>query len=102
MSTVIKEVTVIGATGNLACPTIRQWIQQGLQVKVIVRDVDKARSVLPDVVQWVPGDLRDVESLRRGLEGSRHVYPNTPIRRFPLWLGVQRRAALREPYDGVL
>lgn len=76
MSTVVKEVTVIGATGNLARPMIHRWIQQGLQVKAIVRDVETAQKCLPDSIQFARGDLRDVESLRRGLEGSRHLYLN--------------------------
>ncbi|MEL6348824.1 MAG: NAD(P)H-binding protein [Myxococcota bacterium] len=76
MSSAVNEITVIGATGSLARPTISRWLEQGLQVKAIVRNPEKARSRLPESVQLIHGDLRDVESLRRGLEGTRHLYLN--------------------------
>lgn len=70
------EVTVLGATGMLAVPVIRRWAAHGLTIRALVRDLDKARALLPDGVTLVQADLRDVESLRRGLEGTRHLYLN--------------------------
>ncbi|MEO0602523.1 MAG: NAD(P)H-binding protein [Myxococcota bacterium] len=70
------NVTVIGATGSLAVPVIHRWASRGVAVKALVRDVDKARGLLPGETELIRADLRDVDSLRRGLAGTRHLYLN--------------------------
>lgn len=76
MSGSTKAVTVIGATGKLAVPVVHRWVTQGVAVRAVVRDVDKARALLPSEVTLTQGDLRDVESLRRSLEDTRYLYLN--------------------------
>ncbi|MEN0061136.1 MAG: NAD(P)H-binding protein [Myxococcota bacterium] len=70
------HIAVIGATGRLAIPVLHRWASQGVSVKALVRDVDKARGLLPSGTTLVAADLQNVESLRRGLDGSRFLYLN--------------------------
>ena len=41
----MKKITVIGATGNLAVPVIKELVAKGVQVKAIVRDIQKAKEL---------------------------------------------------------
>lgn len=74
MST-IERIAVIGATGKLAIPVVRELVKH-FQVRAIVRNPEKARQVLPREVEIVFGDLKDPASLERGLAGQDAIYIN--------------------------
>lgn len=74
MST-INKIAVIGATGKLAIPVVKELVKH-FQVRAIVRNPEKARNVLPLEVEIVPGDLKDLASLERGLVGQDAIYIN--------------------------
>ncbi|MBD2769400.1 NAD(P)H-binding protein [Hymenobacter sp. BT664] len=82
----MKNIAVIGATGNLAPLVIRQLVADGFAVKALVRDVVKAKRLLPAQVELVRADLEQVDSLVKGLQGVEAVYLNlstaTPNARF--------------------
>lgn len=69
-----KSLTVIGATGSLAVPVIKELMRKGVQVKAVVRDLDKARTLLPAEATLVQADVQDVHSLKKALQGSGAVY----------------------------
>jgi uncharacterized protein YbjT (DUF2867 family) len=71
----IKKIAVVGATGRLGAPVVAE-LAKTFQVRAIVRSPDKARTKLPSNVEIVQGDLRDIPSLRAGLEGMDAVYIN--------------------------
>lgn len=69
-----QSLTVIGATGTLSVPVIKQLINKGVSVTAVVRNVEKARTLLPEETEIVYGDVEDKESLIKALRGSEHVY----------------------------
>jgi uncharacterized protein YbjT (DUF2867 family) len=71
----ISTISVIGATGKLAIPVIKELVKS-FQVRAIARSPDKARALLPASVEIVQGDLRDPLSLLKGLNGADAVYLN--------------------------
>jgi uncharacterized protein YbjT (DUF2867 family) len=70
----MKTITVIGATGNLAVPVITELTAKGVQVKAIVRDIQKAKELLPKTTEIVFGDVADKESLKNALKGTETIY----------------------------
>lgn len=73
------HIAVLGATGMLGQPVARALIQAGFPVRIIARDVKKARGLFPDA-DVVVGDIRDVDSLTRALSGIDTVYLNLSVK----------------------
>jgi uncharacterized protein YbjT (DUF2867 family) len=71
-----KTIAIIGATGRLALPVIHELILQGFQVQAIVRDLEKAKKVLPPAVILTKGEVSNIPSLVKGLKGADFVYIN--------------------------
>ncbi|ADB37636.1 SDR family oxidoreductase [Spirosoma linguale] len=72
-------IAVLGSTGMLGQPVTNELIQAGYSVRLIVRDVSRARQLFPQA-DIVSGDLRDLASLTRALQGIDFVYLNLSIR----------------------
>jgi len=70
----IKRVAVIGATGMLGMPVAIALMDAGFAVTALVRDPVRARAALPEAIAVVQADVRDEESLRRGLSGQDALY----------------------------
>jgi len=70
------KIAVIGATGRLAPVVVKQMCKEGLSLRALVRDVEKARKLLPAEVELVKADLQHVNELLRGLRGMDCVYLN--------------------------
>jgi len=68
----IRKIAVIGATGRLGAPVVAE-LAKAFEVRAIVRSPEKAKTKLPPNVEIVRGDLRDIASLRTGLEGRSHA-----------------------------
>lgn len=62
---------VTGATGLLGNNLVRALVREGYQVKALVRSEEKARKQLGDLrnVEFVVGDIADVESFAAHLDG---------------------------------
>lgn len=75
----INRVAVIGATGMLGLPVTVALTEAGFAVTALVRNPDAARRVLPEGVEIVAADVRDEESLRRGLQGQDALHLNLSI-----------------------
>ncbi len=62
-------IVVAGGTGRLGSLLVSQLVANGLEVKVMTREIDRARH-LPAVVEVIGGDVRDRESVDRAVRGS--------------------------------
>ncbi len=73
-----KQITIIGATGNLGVPVAKNLISFGYQIKMIVRDPEKAQNIFGNhpQVEIVLADLTDVPSLKKALKNTAILYLN--------------------------
>jgi len=65
---------VTGGTGFVGSHLIEALLQKGQQVRALVRSPKKAEALGVEGVEWVPGDLDDVNALRAGAGGCDVVY----------------------------
>ena len=63
------RVAVLGATGVLGRPVVRQLLWRGHEVRAIVRSPDSAGLPLSPDLAVLPGDILDAASLAQPLEG---------------------------------
>ena len=61
------RVFVAGATGKTGKHIVRQLIDKNVPVKALVRDLEKARTVLPDTVELIVGDVLKPASFESAL-----------------------------------
>lgn len=70
----MSEILVTGATGTVGWPIARDLAARGDSVRALVRDVERARGLLPDGVEPVRGDVTERDSVRRAVAGAEIVY----------------------------
>ena len=70
----IKKIAMIGASGMLGIPVAIALVEAGFEVTALARNPEAARRSLPAAITVVQADVRDEESLRRGLRGQDGVY----------------------------
>lgn len=63
---------VTGATGHLGANLVRRLLEQGEEVRVLVRRESRALEGLE--IERVKGDIRDRESLKKAFKGADRVY----------------------------
>ena len=61
------RVFVAGATGKTGKHIVRQLIDKNVPVKALVRDAEKARTVLPDTAELIVGDVLKPDSFKSAL-----------------------------------
>jgi len=70
---VMKNVLVTGATGVIGRRLVHELLENGYQVRVLVRDPERAVDAMParwvEGVQLVDGDVTDAASLEPALKG---------------------------------
>ena len=66
-------ILVAGGTGRLGSLLIARLVHRGLPVRVLTRDVSKARNLLPPGVEFAEGDVRDAASVGRAAAGARLI-----------------------------
>jgi len=71
---------VAGATGETGRRIVSQLIDRGIEVRALVRDVEKARSIVPAGVEIIAGDVLSVDTLKDALEGCTVVFCATGAR----------------------
>lgn len=69
-----KRVLVFGATGLLGQPVTRHLVAEGFDVRALVREPARARSVPPRACWLVPGDLHDRSSIEQAVADADAVY----------------------------
>ena len=71
-----KRILVIGATGLLGEPVAIHLKQTGYDVRLMVRNVEKAAGRFNDGFEIVEGDILDTESIKKGMDGCFGVHIN--------------------------
>ncbi|KAB8335587.1 NAD-dependent epimerase/dehydratase family protein [Scytonema tolypothrichoides VB-61278] len=59
----VGVILVAGATGGVGQRVVKRLLDGGYKVRALVRDIDKARSILSDNVELVVGDITKPETL---------------------------------------
>jgi uncharacterized protein YbjT (DUF2867 family) len=63
----MMKAFVAGATGETGRRIVQVLVARGIPVRALVRDLDKARLVLPSEAELVVGDVLKLESLREAI-----------------------------------
>ncbi len=71
-----KKILVVGGTGMLGRPVAEKLSTSGFEVTVLSTNVDKAREKLSDSIAIEYGDVTNIESLKKPIEGKDFVYIN--------------------------
>lgn len=71
-----KRILVIGATGLLGEPVAIHLKQTSYDVRLMVRNVEKAAGRFNDGFEIVEGDILDTESIKKGMDGCFGVHIN--------------------------
>jgi uncharacterized protein YbjT (DUF2867 family) len=69
-----KRILVVGGTGMLGQPVARRLREDGYQVRLLARDVEKAGELFDESFEIVQGDVTDPDTLEPALEGCRGVH----------------------------
>ncbi|MBX9767800.1 MAG: NmrA family NAD(P)-binding protein [Bdellovibrionales bacterium] len=75
----LRRIAIVGATGMLGQPVARALIKAGFEVRAVVRDPQKAKTLLPPEVSLLKGDLQDPASLEKAFAGCDAVYLNLQV-----------------------
>ncbi|HEY8945973.1 MAG TPA: NAD(P)H-binding protein, partial [Polyangiaceae bacterium] len=67
-------IVVFGATGNIGPHLVRTLVSQGVRVRAVVRELTRARALLPAEVELVEGALEQPESVKAALERATQVF----------------------------
>lgn len=65
---------VTGATGFLGSHVARQLLSRGAQLRLLVRPTSRLDNIADLPAERVVGDLRDLESLKKGMSGCEFVF----------------------------
>jgi dihydroflavonol-4-reductase len=68
------RLLVTGATGKVGNTVARRLVERGDEVVALVRDVNKARALLPAEVRLAPGDVTEPASVREAAGGAEGVF----------------------------
>ncbi len=74
----VSKILILGATGMLGQPVVRQLVENGHQVRVMGRDAEKMRKLYGDAVEILAGDAANREDIRNALTGCHAVHINLP------------------------
>ncbi len=69
-----RTVLVTGATGFVGRHLAKRLLQQGAQLKVLVRDTSKLPAAWHDRVEVCAGDLADVTTLEHAVKGAHWIF----------------------------
>jgi uncharacterized protein YbjT (DUF2867 family) len=66
-------ILIAGGTGTLGTRVVGLLRARGLEVRVLTRDPSRARHLQDDLIEVVPGDVRDPRAVERAMGGSKTV-----------------------------
>lgn len=75
----MKRIGIIGATGMIGQPVTNAFIEAGYDVKLFVRNIEKARQYFSNSVQYLQGDLRDPLAVKRFISELEYLYLNLSV-----------------------
>ncbi len=67
-------ILVTGATGFLGSALVRELVKQQQDVRILARDVHKARSQFGEMVTIISGDITDPMRVQRAVDGATLIY----------------------------
>ena len=70
----MNKILVLGGTGMLGAPVARRLQADGFEVRLMVRDPKKARGLLGNGFEIIPGDVADLSCLEEALVGCQGVH----------------------------
>ena len=73
-----ERILVIGGTGRIARPVVHELVKAGHFVRILTRNPERVRSLLPEGVEWCVGDLSDKRCLADAMNGIDAIYINLP------------------------
>lgn len=76
-------ILVLGATGMLGEPASRKLIEMGNHVRMLVRNVDKARKIFGHVAEIVGGSALSRDNIRSAMAGCDAVHVGFSIKQPP-------------------
>lgn len=65
---------ITGATGTVGAAVVTELLAAGRAVRAVVREVERARPLVPAEVELVAGDVTDRASIERAMRGVRAVF----------------------------
>ncbi len=68
------RVVVTGGTGHIGCNLVRTLLEQGDEVRVLLQGSQPPASLAGLDVEYCPGDVRDVDTMRRAFAGRQRLY----------------------------
>ncbi|MFN2224294.1 MAG: SDR family oxidoreductase [Candidatus Promineifilaceae bacterium] len=70
----MEKILVLGGTGMLGEPVVRHMLANGMQVRLLARDPEKARAMFGETLEIVPGDATDPVAVEEALSGCDGVH----------------------------
>ncbi len=70
----VPPVFLTGSAGHVGANLVRRLLDEGVRVRVLLRYEDNNEALVGLDVERVYGDIRDLESTRRAIEGCQGVY----------------------------
>ena len=67
-------ILVTGATGFLGSALVAELVRQQQPVRILARDVDKARAQFGDAVTVVAGEITDTQQVQQAVKGATTIY----------------------------
>lgn len=69
-----KKILVLGGTGMLGKPAAQRLKTDGFEVRILARDIEKARNLFDKSYEILTGDVADLASLEKAMEGCSGVH----------------------------
>uniref|UniRef100_A0A7C2IEH5 SDR family NAD(P)-dependent oxidoreductase n=1 Tax=Ammonifex degensii TaxID=42838 RepID=A0A7C2IEH5_9THEO len=66
-------ILITGGTGLVGRAVVKELLETGFKVRCVVRNPTKARHLLGEAPEYVPGDVTEYDSLRRAATGASAV-----------------------------
>ncbi len=68
------KTLVTGATGTVGFNIVKELLAAGREVRVLVRNIKKAKTVLPAQCEFLQGDVTDILSIKAAMQGCDIVH----------------------------
>lgn len=69
-----EKILVLGGTGLLGKPVTLSLQKTGYQLRLMVRNIEKARASVESSIELVPGDVTDLGALEKAMTGCHGVH----------------------------